>query len=414
VQFGYLLACTTLFYTCWGIYSMAWTAMGYELTDDYHERSRVQGIGGLFLTIVLVVNGWIYWLALRPMFGDGAGTPYHHTGVRWIYDFLVRQITGDPAVHSNEITGIRWIASIIAVIAVAAAMVCVRTCKERFSHANPRKNHIALLPAMKATLKNRPFVILLLQRSFGILGGRICGGVAGFLGIYYVCYGNKDLAFKVGAIGGTMSMVFGLSLMPFMKHFSKLLGKRKALIMGATLGLIGALLAPLITLPGHPWLPLIPGLIFMPLGIIAGTLGDALLPDICDYDELECGQHREGLFTAVMAFFSKIEMSAAALGVGYLIVWTGYSKGLPMQSDLTINRMWWLAIVPNIFCSAIGLLLILKFPMTEATMAEVRRQLDERRAMAAALKMEDEPITEGFGNLFPGPAVFASLVETSN
>jgi len=166
--------------------------------------------------------------------------------------------------------------------------------------------------------------------------------------------------------------------------------------MGATLGLVGSLQAPLITIPGHPYLPLIPGLIFMPLGIIANTLGDALLPDICDYDELQYGQRREGLFTAVMAFFSKLEMSAAALGVGYLIAWTGYSKTLPMQSDRTLNRMWWLAMIPNMVCSLVGLLLILKFPMTEATMTDVRRQLDERRALAMAMDADEEPSTGGF------------------
>jgi GPH family glycoside/pentoside/hexuronide:cation symporter len=50
VQFSYLLICTTLFYICWGIYAMAWSALGFELTDDYHERSRVQGVAGLFMT----------------------------------------------------------------------------------------------------------------------------------------------------------------------------------------------------------------------------------------------------------------------------------------------------------------------------------------------------------------------------
>jgi Na+/melibiose symporter-like transporter len=91
-----------------------------------------------------------------------------------------------------------------------------------------------------------------------------------------------------------MNMVFGFSLMPFMRYFSKLLGKRKALIMGAVVGFVGALIAPLITVPGHPYLPLI----------------------------------------------------------------------------------------PNIFCT-LGALLILKFPMTEATMAEVRKQLDARHAADA-------------------------------
>lgn len=383
MQFMYLLVCCTAFYCCWGVYSMAWTAIGYELTDDYHERSRVQGIAGIFLTIVLLVNGWIYWLALRPMFSDAPQAPYTATGFARVGEFISRQIFADPSIHRDEVNGIRWIGTIIAIVAVAAALICTMTCKERFSNVNSKhKKHSALLPALKTTLRNKPFVILLLQRTCGILGGRICGGVAGFLGIYYVCGGDKDLSMKVGGILITYNTICGLALMPFMRHFSRVLGKRKALIMGCFLGLIGALLAPLITRPGWVYVPLIPALIMTPLSIIANTLGDAMLPDICDYDELQSGERREGLFTSVMAFFSKLEMSIAALGVGYLVAWTGYDQALPMQSDITLNRMWWLALIPNILFAAAGLLLILKFPMTEATMNEVRRQLDLRHARA--------------------------------
>jgi len=58
-QFAYLLVLGTLFYVAYGIYTMAWTAMGYELTDDYNERSRVAAIGGVFLAVVTFSAQWM-------------------------------------------------------------------------------------------------------------------------------------------------------------------------------------------------------------------------------------------------------------------------------------------------------------------------------------------------------------------
>lgn len=382
-QFVYLLFFCTLFYTCWGIYSMAWNAIGYELTDDYHERSRVQGIAGVFLTIVLLVNGWVYWLALRPMFSDEPGKPYETSGMARIGEFVMRQIHGDPTVKANEVNGIHWIATIIAIVAVVSALICIVMCKERFTQANEeKKSRHALLPALKQTLKNKPFVILLLKKTCDIVGGRLCGGIGAFLGIYYVCNGDKDLAMKVGAISGTYYTICGLALMPFMRKFSRLMGKRKALIMGTAVGLVGAIVSPFIVRPGWAYAPLIPALVLTPLSIIANTLGDAMLPDICDYDELQSGQRREGLFTSVMAFFAKLEMSIAALGVGYLIAWTGYNQSLPAQTDATMIRMWYLSQIPGIFFSLGSLWLVLKFPMTEATMNAVRKELEMKRVAA--------------------------------
>jgi len=70
-QFAYLLVLCTLFYITYGIYAMAWSAVGYELTDDYNERSKVQAVGSFFLALVSLSAGWMYWLALRKGFQDG-------------------------------------------------------------------------------------------------------------------------------------------------------------------------------------------------------------------------------------------------------------------------------------------------------------------------------------------------------
>ena len=141
MQFIYLFAMSTLLYCSMGGYWMSHLALGYELTDDYHERTRVMAVKGLFANIAGLLTGWVYWLALRPVF-------------------------------SGEIHGIRWISAGLALIAVACGLITVFNTKERFQTIN--REHIKILPAMRATLSNRPFVILLLMQitqNLDTLGG---------------------------------------------------------------------------------------------------------------------------------------------------------------------------------------------------------------------------------------------------
>jgi hypothetical protein len=106
-----------------------------------------------------------------------------------------------------------------------------------------------------------------------------------------------------------------------------------ALMCSLALGdLAAAAVAPFITTPEHPYWQIIPGLIVMPLLVITNTIAGAILPDICDVDELETGQRREGLFTSVMGFVGKLEISLAVILVGYIVTWA--------QIDTKIGHRW--------------------------------------------------------------------------
>jgi len=66
-MFGYLLVCSTLLFFFWGTYSMSHTALGYELSDDYHVRTKVIAVRHMCFSVVAsLLGGWVYWLALRP------------------------------------------------------------------------------------------------------------------------------------------------------------------------------------------------------------------------------------------------------------------------------------------------------------------------------------------------------------
>ncbi len=358
-QLIYLTVVGTLFYCSWGLYSMAWNSLGYELTDDYNQRSRVAAIGGLFATGVLALNGWTYWFALRPFFG-------------------------------GEIYGIRWISGGVAIIAISAAFYAAYNCKERFAKAN--KEHVPIGPALKTTLKNRPFVILLGYKFCQILGERVFTGLLAYLGIYYVCHGDKSFATSITGMGSSIGSFLGFVILPVIPLLSRKLGKRAGLTIPAGVAFAMALSLPVILTPAAPYLLLLPILLLLTLSIIANTMTNAILPDICDLDELENGERREGLYTAVVAFVSKLEISLTMLVVGYLVDLSGFNQLLPTQPAEVMNRMLWMAIFLTGFFTFCGLLLAMRFRMTEASMDVVRAQLDERRAAKSLAGEIVEPV----------------------
>ena len=118
LQLVYLFILGTLFYCSWGLYSMSWNAIGYELTDDYHERSKVSAIGSFFLGIVLLGNSWLYWFALRPLFEHGVVATFNDfvaAGLDWnsFTEVFRRAFISEPGAPTNEINGIRWISSFV-------------------------------------------------------------------------------------------------------------------------------------------------------------------------------------------------------------------------------------------------------------------------------------------------------------
>lgn len=346
-QLAYLFVVGTLFYLSYGLYTMAWMALGYELTDDYHERSRVAAISGLFATIVFFAAGWMYWLALRPVFG-------------------------------GEIYGIRWVAGGMAMLIIVAALPCVWVCRERFTTSN--HHHTSIVPAIRTTLKNKPFVVLLIFKLCQVFGDRVYGGLLLYIGVYYVCQGNKSAATWYTGIGSGIGTVLSLLMVPFMKRISQKVGKRNGLVLASLISFGLAALQPLILRPSMPYLLIVPQMILLPLVMLANTLGTAIVPDICDLDELESGQRREGLFTAVMGFVQKLEISLTVLIVGYLVNFSGFDSQLTIQPQAVQHKLLWLATLPYILFTAITVAVAWMFPMTENGMADIRRQLDHRRA----------------------------------
>ena len=65
VQCIWLTMGTILLFSTWGTYDMAFSSMGYELSDDYNDRTRVFAIRGIYWGTAMVLGGFYYSAAIR-------------------------------------------------------------------------------------------------------------------------------------------------------------------------------------------------------------------------------------------------------------------------------------------------------------------------------------------------------------
>ena len=74
--FVWFLVGSILFYMGYTWWVTPWVALGYELTPDYHERTRLMGTQNFIGQLAYVVSPWFLWIMNSgTFFRDAAGEP---------------------------------------------------------------------------------------------------------------------------------------------------------------------------------------------------------------------------------------------------------------------------------------------------------------------------------------------------
>jgi GPH family glycoside/pentoside/hexuronide:cation symporter len=347
IQAIYLFVFATTYYCALGTFGMSHQALGYELTDDYHERSRFIAIKAVFITVVTMMVSWSYKAADLPLFGD-------------------------------RITGIRWVGFFFACLVVLFTIPVLRYSKERFTRSSGE--HAGLLTSLRQAMGLQPFRVYIAMRFFSAFGLVIFNQLNFFINLYFVCSGNQSQAYEIMGWSLTLTALLTLALMPLVPKISKKIGKRSGFIISSGLALLQALLVPLLYTPSNPYLQLVAAAVTAPLIAIGVVLRDAIVPDICDLDELTHGKRREGLLSAAIAFVYKIEVSLCVFIVGLLLAWVGLDQSLSTQSPDAIARLQWATFAPNILCSALAFFFATRFSITEQQARQTMETLLLRRS----------------------------------
>ncbi len=357
VIFWYMIGSSLIYIPIISTFSVPYNSLGAELSPDYEERTSVMTYRSVMQKIFEVGN----FYALR------------FTNLAW---FLLPG-TG----KKNTLMGIQVYTSILGIVMAIFAIIIFIRVKERYYDkvVVKTKERISLASSFYETLKCQPFRIMMGVGGAFILGTSMVGSLGYYATVYYVCGGNTISGDNWNFWMGIAFMTGGIIGAPILARIAHQIGKRGALVVAASIGIIGYGSSWFLYTPLIPWLQTIAsgsmGLAAAGLWLLHSSIG----ADVIDYDELNTGKRREGSFTACASYILKLGNSGGYFVSGLILGWAGFDASIGRQSPETI--FWIRAMLASI--PVIGLLIaiffVLRLTLTKQKCEEIRRALEERR-----------------------------------
>jgi glycoside/pentoside/hexuronide:cation symporter, GPH family len=350
--FSFFLLMSLLFYTSAAVYDIPRGALGYEMTDDYHERTRLFAYASFLINVGALTTPWLYFVATRKMFKD-------------------------------EVEGMKYVGLVMGGLILLGGVVCVLLCKERRVEQVKHQEKVKLWSGVAMTCKNRSFKWLLAIVLPVTIGFYFVSGFSQFIMLFYVYGGDKPTASILMGWCGTLWAGLSLPGVFLMTWMATRLGKSKTVMIFLIIMAVGNSLKVVCYSKVHPWLVLIPTASLSLGMLVLFSLVYSMLADICDEDELITGKRREGSYQAVYNWWWKIGMAGGFLVSGILLRATGFNEKLAVQSDSTLFwlRFWEIGL-PAVMCFFSAFLLT-KYPLTEQRAYEIKDLLEKRRLAAA-------------------------------
>ena len=237
---------------------------------------------------------------------------------------------------------------------------------------------------IKTTLQCSPFVKICATTFLVFNGFQLGMSFSIYVMIYYLFGGNDGDAGKLLGWYGMLTSIFTLGVIPLTGYIATKIGKRQTFMITISLSLFGYALKWFGYNPDFPYMLLIatPFVAFGTGSLF--TLMGSMISDVCDYDELETHQRREGVFGAIYWWMVKVGMALAGILTGVLLKVSGFDVALgAAQADSTL---FWIRIfdvgVPLV-TSAAALFIMMSYEITETKAFEIRTELEKRRGKVA-------------------------------
>ena len=359
--FSYFLVVSLFFYLAYTVFATPWVALGYELTPDYHERTRLMGVQNIIGQLAYVISPAFLKFMEFDQFGGLAN-------------------------------GAAILAIVVAVGCIVFGVVPALALRERFGAGGPGETPdtessvsfgaqvSGFLKGFGTTLANRDFLMLAGATFLVFNGFQLIASFQFYVTVFYLYAGDTDAAANLILVFGVVSSVSTFLVIALTTYLGSRIGKRKTFGICITVSAFGYGLKWICYNPEYPYLLLICApLIAFGLGSLF-TLMASMIADVCDVDELDTGKRREGMYGSIFWFMVKLGMAAALFGSGYLLNATGFDvalEGNQTQQTLLLMRIY--DVVVPVILSLLAIALIARYSITEERAYEVREQLEARR-----------------------------------
>ena len=357
-NFIYFMGFSLLFYLGLTIFSVPYVAMGYEMSDDFHERTSIMAVAQFIGQLAWVIAPWFWVILYDPS---------------WFPD-------ADAGVRTLSI----WVAIPCALMAMTPALFIRSEStldRDDFKPINLKAISNSLIEILRATVqafsirqfRQLAFATFLVFNSFNIIAS-----FTFFIIVYHLFDGDAGAAGKWPAMHGCVGALFTTFLViPVVAKVSKTIGKKKTFIITQGISIIGYVLFWFLFIPGTPsaFLYALPFHSFGIGGLF--TLMMSMTADVCDIDEYNSGERREGIIGAVYWWMVKFGHAFAGL-LGGVILWlVDFDPDAATEASLTGLRLFY-SFLPII--GVLGAIAVMwRYDITEEKANEIRKALAERR-----------------------------------
>jgi GPH family glycoside/pentoside/hexuronide:cation symporter len=329
----YLFCACGALYLGWTLLSIPLAAWAAELSDDYHERSRLTAArtwGGIVGSLLAILAPLL--LSVLAASGMTAAAP------------------SAPGSLQPMLTVLAWLTAALLLVAVPWLLWQVP------QSAYARRGDLAWLPGLKLMFSSRAFRRLLLSNVSAAIGWNSVNVLFMFFVTQYLGAGDQQwpliiLAYLLGQLCGT----------PLIVRFAPRFSKHRML---AVCSLISVALFSLVLLLG-------PGdyLAYAAINFVTGLfapsltiLGPSMAADIIDEDHLASGQQRAALFMALWAMTEKLAVALAAVIALALAEFMGFNPATPHDATSLMALKLSFCAVPNLFF-LVSIALIWHYPL---------------------------------------------------
>jgi GPH family glycoside/pentoside/hexuronide:cation symporter len=355
--FSFMLISMVIYVPVMSCFNMPWVSLGAEMTPDYHERTTVMAVRNAIQKGPELAMFFAAQFTTLAIFNDANGKP-------------------------DILRGAQTYCAILGAIMVAVSIAIFLLVRERYYEklVSRTQSHIPLADTLWRTLRCKPFRAVLTMSLAYSIGTAMVGALGYYATVYYVCKGDVVLAAKWNTAMGLAGMAFGFAGIPFFAGIARKWGKRAGLATVLVMA-IGAFI-------GDWWLydPVRPYLQLFACGFVAftgagfWTLYAATIGDVVDYDEMQTGQRREGSFSACQSWISKVGIALGVGASGWILQATGFDAS--KEGAQAPEAIFWIRILLScipVTGLVLALIAILRFPLTEARMLEIRGKLEATR-----------------------------------
>jgi len=333
------------FYSAITLFNVPHMALGAELSEDYHERTRLFGVRHIGFTL-----GSILSLVSMSLLISEENSP-----------------TGD----------VRELASNLAFFAVAVMSLMIFFSVSRLKEDPKFQNRVNKNPfkAFRDVWVNPHAKILIIVLFIENLGG----AVIGVLTLYVTQYIVEAPAWAPIIIFAYM-LPSALSV-PLWIPLSRRFGKIRLWVF--SLALTGISFGGIFIIPFLD--SVTDRLIVMFLGAIlggmasgcGGAIGPSVKGDVIDYDEYLTGERKEGSYFAALNFVYKSATGIMLLVTGFVLQFSGFIPNQPQTMEVKIALISLYGLVPLVFYSLGSYLLYKKFKFGEKEHAAIKQQIQE-------------------------------------